>query len=189
MRKQKVEIKALKFEGKPLLVSLIPIVFIATWCFARIAYLPLKPDKQILIRAYFSIAKVGSYAHIVPKEGMKVGSGWIQRIKESQDNFHKRVNGVAEWDLYCVKKEKPYILEIQFDGETYRRELIIDGIHYSNPFLVYKDKGIESIEVVTEEYKPFGVVKGYKALQPWVVGYLILVIPFSYLVKSILHIY
>ncbi len=188
--KQQVEMKIFQAEGKPLLASLIPISLVAIWCFTRIAYLPSDPSKPVAVKAYFPVSSIGSYVHMLPQNGVKPENGWIEKVKEDVDKTTGAViNGVAEWKLLCEKTSKPYSLVLRFNGKTFNKELIVDGLKYAEPVMFYSDGGIDVIESVSKEYKLFGFVPGIWVMQAWIVGYMILVIPFSLLMKKVLKIY
>ncbi len=187
--KQQIEMKVFQAEGKPLLASLIPISLVAVWAFTRIAYLPLDPVKPVSVKAYFPVASIGSYVHMLPRAGIKPETGWIQKVKEDVDKATGKVsNGIAEWQLRCEKSSKPYLLELRYNGKTYQKDLIVDGLKYAEPYMFYSDGGIDLVESVSREYKLFGIVPGIWIMQAWIVGYLILVIPFSLLMKQVLKI-
>jgi len=204
---QGIMMKTLKAEGKPLLASLIPIILIATWAFSRIAYLPVQPGEPVRLKVYTPLSAVGQLAHLLPVEGLKSESGWIQEVKEDRfvspapsaaDVTHEipespqAVNGVAEWTLKGEKRAKPYPLEVRLKGRTIRTELFTDGLRYADPPLRQygEDPAAEMVEVVLAEYKPFGFVPGWPALmlQPWIVGYLLIVLPLAFILKPMLRI-
>jgi len=186
--KQQIDVKVFKAEGKPTLASLIPVALVCIWCFGRVAYLPLDPGASIPVKAYFPISKIGEFAHMVPENGVQAKNGWIQKIK-ADEKGGKVTNGIAEWEIGCAKQKKPYLLTIRFKGESYTKELLVDGVRYAEPFTFYTDKNIEVIEAVTPEYKLLGLVPGFWVISPWLLAYLIMVVPFSLLLKPILRIY
>jgi len=100
-------------------------------------------------------------------------------------------NGIAEWKLTVQGRKEPYTLVFVFDGQRYERPLWVDGLHYSDPVVFRGPDDRYAIETVLTEYKPFGVVPGIEMLwlQAWIVGYLIIVVPFSLILKPVLRIY
>jgi len=177
-------------EGKPLLASVVPIALLAIWCFSRIGGMPLRPEEPVTVKAYFPISAIGRLVHMLPQDGLQAQNGWIQRIDQDIDPATETVpNGVAEWLIRCAARDEPYTLTIRYAGETYARDLLVDGLRYAQPCVFLDDK-VTAIEVLTAEYKPFGIVPGIAAVgfPPWLVGYLLIVLPFSFALKPVLGI-
>ena len=186
---QQINLRKFSCEGKPLLVSIIPIAVLAVWCFSRIAYRAPKGDDPVVVRAYFEISEIGDLVYILPQGGLQAESGLISRVKEDKNTDTGEVaNGVAEWKLLCKKRPEPYTVKFRYRGKTYAKELLVDGVHYSQPIELCEGK---TLELALPEYKLFGFVPGINwiMLQPWIVGYLVIVIPFSVVLKPLLHIY
>lgn len=194
---QGITMKTLKAEGKPLLASLLPIVLVATWAFCRIAYLPVKDGEAVKLRLYTPLSAIGQWAHVVPQAGLSAEGGWIREVKEDRPAPSTEpvpaANGVAEWVLRGQSRGEPYEVQIRLKGRTIRTELIIDGVHYANPPLRQygEDAASEVVEVALTEYKPFGVVPGWDAamMPPWIIGYLVMVLPLAFVLKPLLRIH
>lgn len=184
---QQINLRKFTTEGKPLLASIVPIALLAVWCFSRIAYICPTGQDPVVVRAYFAVSEIGDLVHVLPQDGLQAESGWIRRVR--QDVADGVVtNGVAEWTLLCKKRPEPYTIEFRYKGQTYAKELFVDGMHYSLPVEICKDR---TLEVVLPEYKLFGIVPGIEQilLQPWIVGYLVIVIPLSLVLKPLLRIH
>lgn len=95
--------------------------------------------------------------------------------------------------MHGEKRREPYEIQIRLKGRTIQTELIVDGVHYAGPPQRQYGEGpaTEVVEVALAEYKPFGIVPGWNAamLQPWIVGYLILVLPLAFVFKPMLRIH
>jgi hypothetical protein len=184
---------AMKAEGKPLLVSLPIIVVLAVWAFARIAYLPPKPGEPLEVRFYFPESEIGRTVFLLPEPGLTAGGGWLRKIQPSYAADGVTVDGgVAAWKLRVEPRSAPYRIRLRHRGQVFERPLIADGVRYANPLVVYHgEEEILASELGLREYRPFGVVPGWPALalQPWVVGYLIIVLPLSVGLKPLLRIY
>ncbi len=187
------EINAVSFkaEGKPLLASIVPIAFLAVWCFARLGYVPPQGGDTVQVNAYFPLSGIGRLAHFVPRDGLTAADGWIRRVDEDRDPATGRVvNGIASWQLAAEPSEEPYELMLRHSGATVRKELFVDGVHYAPPLEFYPDAPVEAVELAMREYRPFGVVPGLAilAFPPWLIGYLIVVVPLSFALKPLLGI-
>lgn len=189
-----IGMKSMKAEGKPLLASIVPIAILACWCWARIAYLPLVPEEQVDVSVYFLDSEIGKLVHIVPQEGLEAEEGWVQAIERDvvKETGKPLDNGVARWKLRCRKSDEDYLLQIRHNGKTFKKNLIVDGRHYADPFrFYYDDEEVICSEIHMTEYELFGIVPGisWLALQPWIMGYLLIVLPFSFLLKPVLRIH
>jgi hypothetical protein len=180
----------MKSQIAPVLISLIPIVFLATWAFARLGYEPPRPNDPLLVRAYFPSADIGKLVHIQPPAGLEASTGWIQKIVEDKDPEGKVTNGIARWTL-SAKSNGRFLLPIRHDGKTSTKELLVDGKKYAEPLQFFPESNIEAVELVMPEYKPLGIVPGIPAIifPPWLVANLLIVIPLSLLLRPILRVY
>ena len=81
-RLTKAQVGMLKFkqEGKPMLVSLLPIALLATWAFARLEFLPPKPGETVTVVANAPVTQAGEVVHLVPGDGLTATAGWVRCI-------------------------------------------------------------------------------------------------------------
>lgn len=181
----------MKAELLPLAASLIPIALLAMWAFSRIGYEPPRGDIPVTVKAYFSTDKIGDLVHMVPQPGLEAKDGWIQKIGEDKDEKGNVASGVAAWQVRATSGSGSFVLPIRYKGQTSDKELLIGGSKYAEPVQAYEKSDCEVIQIVMPEYKPLGFVPGFSqiGLPPWIIGYLILVIPLSFLLKPVLRIY
>ncbi len=189
-----IGIRTFKAEGKPLLASLLPIAILACWCWDQIAFMPLAPEEPIEVKAYFPVREIGKLVHIIPQQGIEVDGNWIQAIERDVDQKGKEVdNGVATWKLRCQHRDDPYALQIRYDSRVFAKDLIVDGRRYAQPIKFYDDDTVLCCEVdmADHEYHPLNIIPGFPGvfLPPWIVGYLIIVLPLSFLLKPMLRVY
>lgn len=186
---QMIGLGTLKAELKPLLASIVPIAFLAIWAFSRIAYLPVAPGEPVTVRAYFPTGSIGQLVHVMPTSGIEAPDGWVRRIEPDRQD-QAAVNGAAQWRLKCTDRMGSVVLHVRCAGKTFDKEMICDGVRYAEPVAFYADPSIEAIEVVLPEYRLFGVVPGvaFLHLPAWMVGYLVIVIPLSLVLKPLLRI-
>ena len=176
--------RAIKYELKPILVSLPAIAILGVWAFSRLGYVPPRPGEPVGAEAYFSPLALGEVAHIVPQEGLEAPGGWVQRIVEvPADDGGRPANVVASWTLVAREKTEPYAIEIRQGGHTHTKELLVNGRGYSPPIEIYGqavgDWGgpgdeLERIELRMAEYVAYGFVPGipWIGFRPWLVAYL-----------------
>ena len=181
-------IKSMKAEGGPLLASLLPIVLLAVWAFARLGFVPPKEGEPIKIKVYFNQLSIDGTAHIVPTGGLEATEGWVRRIGEDPEPLEgASPDGYAEWVVAAKERPEPYTLEIRHGGRTYTKELLVDGKRFSPTLEFYEGGEISAVQLDLPQYRPFGVVPGipWIMFEPWIVGYLLIAIPFVLLLKKI----
>ena len=202
-----LHLRSMKHEGKTLLAAVIPVALLATWCFARIDYLPAEPGQTIEVRAYFPAFAIGRVTHLVPQEGITCADGWVRQIEKDQvpapagawDRFNAALTparphgaeGVATWRIQAEPSPRPYVLKVRDGGKTYEKELIVDGRHYAPVVAFFDDEPVRSIETVLPRTRLFGVVGAIDVLYlpPWLVAYLLIAIPFVSILKRVLRVY
>ena len=199
-----IGMKSMKAEGKPLLYAIIPIALLALWCFGNLGYEAPVPGEPVNVRAYFprsAIDRVG-VVHIAPVEGVEATTGWAQRITEDPvPGPDGRTGGWANWQLAAEENEKPYLLDVRCQGKSYPKEMIVNGREYSPVLEYYDESPVQAVELGLNQYKPFGVVPTLKipakwvekhswlaffswfVLDAWIVGYLLITIPFVFLLR------
>ncbi len=185
-------IKSMKAEGGPLLASLLPIILLAVWAFARLGFVPPKEGEPIVIEAWFSQLSIDGTAHIVPTDGVEAPGGWVRKIVEDPKPAPgASPDGYAEWVVTAKERPEPYMLEIRHGDRTYTKELLVDGKRYSPTLEMYEGGEVSAVQLALPPYKPFGIVPGIKWIMfdPWIVGYLLIAIPFVLLLKNIFGIY
>ena len=187
--KNQVAVKTLCQEGWPLLVSLPLIALIAVWAFARISFYPPEAGTPVTISMYLPKGAADTVVHLVPQDGLSATNGWVRTVDVETDMG--QTYGVARWAVQGDASEKPYPLQIKHGTDTYAHELLIGQRTYTEPLVVFDDRGEYVLEIGLEPYKPFGGVPGlpWIHLAPWIVGYLLLVIPFVPLFKRLTRVY
>ncbi len=183
-----IAIKQLRQEGRPLLASLIPIIMLATWALSRLEFHPLKTGKPVEFAAYFPISAVGKIAHIVPSDGLAAETGWIQEITAitAQGPAH----GIATWRLTTAAGPEQRELTVRFDGKTLAHPYRVGIRTYEAPVLNHNES-LRATELRLRPVKLFGIVPGLPAvhLPAWLTGYLLLIIPLTFLLKKVLRVF
>ncbi len=162
-RVTKAHIGMVKFkqEGKPTLISLLPIALLATWAFARLEFLPPEPGETVVAVATVPVAAAGEIVHLVPVPGVTATDGWVKPLAVA-DNA-----ATASWQLR------------------------IDHAVPADGLVVRRVAGDVPVELRLRERRLFGVVPGLPVigLPAWLVGYLLIVILFVPLLKKMLKIH
>ncbi len=161
LRQTKAQVGMLKFkqEGKPLLVSLVPIALLATWAFARLESIPPKSGDVVTVVAHAPVSAVGEIVHLVPGDGLTAVSGWVRKLdvagEEAQAEWQVKADPVTAVDRLTVRGRRDVTLTLRLE------ERRLFGIVPGWPQI---------------------------GLPAWLVGYFAIVIPFVPLLKKMLKI-
>jgi hypothetical protein len=178
----------LKSEGWPLVASLLPIALVATWALFRLEYLPVRPGQKIELALYTPVTVAGDVAYVVPEEGFKVEGTWLRRVRAVTDDGPP--HGLAVWDCEA-DKEGIYKLVIRLseNGRSFDRELMVGRRFYAAPVVDHGDDFLS--EWKREPYYWLGFVPGIKALglPSFLIGYVVMVVPVTLLLKRAMTVY
>ena len=189
-----VAVKQLKAEGLPLVASIVPIAMLATWCFHRLAYVPPRAGEAVELVAYTPVSAVSAVGvmHVVPQEGV-AADRWVQPIAEA--DYYGQKTGRAAWRISASggpTNGQRLRLTIRYKDQSVDRELRVGQTTYAEPFVHHGDE--LQTELKMRPLKLFGVVPGVKwpggpeILPPWMVGYLLIVVPFVFVLKRVARI-
>jgi len=210
-----IGMKTMRAEVKPLLLAIVPIALLAVWAFSRLAFVPAVGGETIDVAVFFRATSIDKVAQMVPVDGLDVsgeGASWVRRVVEDPKvAADGKTNGMATWTLTATQRDEPYVLVIRHGGQTVKKELLVDGVRYSPTIEVYEGGPIQAVELKLKSYKPFGIVPGIPWLDwesdaqfpwlrvyaeqpplcvdPWLVGYLVICVPFVFVLRRLCHIY
>jgi hypothetical protein len=193
MTRSRIGLIKLKAEGLPLVVSLLPIGLLATWALFRLDYLPVKPGEPVELCVYTPVADAGEVIHVVPADGVVAEGGWVRKVKAVTEEGPPF--GLATWTLRAEGRAEPYQLTLRLKDRSFDRELLVGRRIYALPVF---DHGADYVsEWKRKPYRlldwipDFAGVPGVDAigLPPWLVAYVILVIPLTLLLKRALNVY
>jgi uncharacterized membrane protein (DUF106 family) len=181
-----VALKMFASEGRPLLLALLPVAMLATWCVLRIDRHPPRDGEPITLVAYTPVSAAGEVTHLVPADGISC-ERWVTAIEAVTDQGPP--HGMARWTVRATASSKPHRLAIRFRGQTYEHELLVGQPIYA-PAVVTHAGGLMT-ETQLRPVQLFGVVPGLAFLYfpPWLVGYLLITIPLVPLLKRVLRIH
>ena len=205
----RIGVKVMNAEGKPLLVALIPIAILGTWAFNRLAYEPAPLDKPVKVVAHFRSDLADTAVHILPVESLVAPNGWIQTIEkrdltpaEKEKKGGASAVGRAEWLIDRKDKskvsEKPYELTIVHGEEKpLTVHLHLGQKTYGEVIDLALDEPCAGVEL--NEFLFLGKLPTIDVIIPWLalplfipswlLGYLILAIIFFFIFKPALKIY
>ena len=149
-----------------------------------------------------------------PENGITVEGSLIRRVGEdyAADGVTV-VAGRAAWVLGAERRPGPYSLRFRWRGEIVEHELLADGRHYVGPITPYGAAPEEVFEYDLREfkYRPFGLIGDWHVRVPgwtiagwtmfgpsagqalftldaWLIGYLLIAIPFAFILRPVLRI-
>jgi uncharacterized membrane protein (DUF106 family) len=203
-----IKIKSMKFEGKPLLWSLIPIALLATWAFGRLAYVPPKLNEPVDVKVYVTRSSIGQVLHIAPEDGLDVQNGYVQTAGPdtfpSPANLWERCNayvcsnlnmvaqpeGVAVWKV-AARDSRKHTLRIRYGGKTYAAGFLAGKRQYAPAVTAVANSPVQAIELVMKPMRLFDYIGAidFLFLPPWLVAYLLIAIPSVSLLRRVFRIY
>lgn len=177
----------LKAEGKPLLVSLLPIILLAVWAVERLHYFPPRVGEDLMIKAYYPLSSVDKLTHLVAPAELEVRNGAVRLVEVDPDGEQ---NGLAAWVVRPAARLDAELL-IRHQGETAAHPLRAGGRTYAPPLGAGTGNRILATETVLRQARFLGIVPGVPALAlpPWLIAYLIIVIPFVPFLRRVLRVY
>ncbi|MCC5850944.1 MAG: DUF106 domain-containing protein [Verrucomicrobia bacterium] len=182
-----ISVTTLNQEWKPLLVSLIPIAMLATWAVERLEFHPPAVDEPVEIVSYVPRRLVGQTMHIVPVDGLEPGSTWIAIIEPGE--IMGIPCGEARWELRATQTEtapQKFDLQFRLEDNTLDSSLLLGDRKYATPRRWFPEHEIR-IDTELVEVRPFGFVPGIPAIMfpPWLIAYILLVVPSVFLTKKL----
>jgi uncharacterized membrane protein (DUF106 family) len=205
----RIKMRSMKYEGAPLLWSLLPIILLATWCFVRLGFVAPKGGETVALKALFPYAGVGNVCHVIPVDGLECDGGWVRVIEPDKppevSGWWQRANawagekmggapapaGAAVWKVKADSRKAPYAVKVVYGGTVREIPFLAGSRRYSPEYHVFEGNGVQSLELQYEPLKLFGVVPGIDciAFPPWLVAYLIVAVPFTLVFRRVLSVY
>lgn len=169
-----------------LVIVLIPVGITAIWAGERFDYLPPKVGDEILLRAYFPVSSIDRVTHLVAESPLQLTSPAVQLVRPSTPSQE----GLAEWKLRSQLAGQYQIL-IRHHGKTAIHQLIVGQPIYSPPLQRHSTRSLNRTECALPRYLPLGLSFGAQRLQlpPWMIGYLLLTLALTPLLKKVLNVF
>lgn len=204
----KIKMKSMRFEGRALIWALAPVALLATWAFARLAYMPPAAGQTVEVRAYLPRTAIGQTIHLAPEPGIAAANGWLRTVVADSPPAATGIwdradawltakifpppapEAVAVWKVVALDRQ-PHLLNIRFAGRTYAQPFLAGRRWYETPQTIFADAPVNATEVVLTPRRLFDFVGGLGMLflPPWLVAYLLIAIPFVSILKRLFRIY
>lgn len=160
---------------KSTLFTFIPIIIIFGWMNAHLAYEPIMPGQDFTTTVQFEEGASGEIELTSFPKGITIDGYAAKEVKD----------GKVSWLLNGDTGE--YQLEYKFDGQTYKKDVLITDEHdYKTPLTKLKDGKISAIQIDNQPLKVFNLF-GWKI--GWLGSYIILSIIFSMLLRKLMKLY
>ena len=203
-----IKMKSMKSEGVALLWAVVPVALLAPWAFARLVYMPVAVGEPVEVRAHFAKNAIGQVVHLAPEPGIQATNGWIQTVMAdappATTSLWDRADlwlagkvatppepqAVAVWKIVARDTQR-HVLKIRHAGRTYEQPFVAGRRAYEAPQTQFDNAAVTATEVALRPRQLFGFVGGISLilLQPWMVAYFLIAIPFVYILKSVFKIY
>jgi uncharacterized membrane protein (DUF106 family) len=162
---------------RPTLITFIPIILIFGWLNAHLAFEPIMPGADFSTTAYFNTDQI--YGNIT----IKVPGG-VELLSEETQNIE--VN-TAKWALRG--EASSYILEYEFEGKIYTKDLMItDEKNYAPVEKIISEKGSKLKKITIDNEKVKVIDLGFWKLG-WIWSYIIFSIIFSMILRKLMKVY
>ncbi len=201
-----INLMKMKAEGKPLLIYILPIALLAIWCFGRLDFYPAEVGDEVVVKAWYPLSSISgdraiSYTYLVPpspETGIEMVSDPIQEVVEDPvpTASGEVLNGYAEWTIRPTKEINAVELVIRHNRESVTHPFSAGGRYYEPTVQIHGSELFEATQVDLDQYKFLGFVPGIPPggvpmyiLAPWIVAYLIIVIPTVPLFRKWLNVY
>lgn len=80
--KNMIQMRSSKFELKPLMIVIIPVVLLVTWCFGRFGFEPPREGEMVRVKLNMSKSDIGKLVHLAPCEGLSIKGGWVRMVEK-----------------------------------------------------------------------------------------------------------
>jgi len=173
-------------EGRPLLAALLPVAIIATWCFLRLDVHAPQEGEDIRVHARVPVSMAGELVHVVPLTELE-SEQWIQPVVAVTNKAP--AFGRATWTVRAAASEEPYKLVFRLGQRSLEHELIVGQRGHAATVIDHGNRVATRVEM--RPVKLLNLVPGIPAVgfPPWLVGYLLLVLPINAAFKRLFRVY
>ena len=188
-----VQLKLLRAEGWPLLVSIPIIGVLGTWGYYRLEVHPPQARETVTLELSLPPSATGSLVTLVPQPGLQADR-WIARAKPGQSG---PAHAIAQWRISGAARPGDYTLQMRSRGETFQHPLRIGQPTYAPTICQHDPRFLLPQSVVyLRPAKVLGVIPWFAPttamgtfLPAWLVTYVLVVVPLVYLLKAVLRIH
>ena len=186
----RVSLRFMRCEGRPLLASLLPILLLAAWAYARLGHFPPESGVAIDFSVDLDPVQDGAVVYLLPEDGVSVANGWVKLAQQAEAADGETV-ARAVWSLVFADDPGEYKLTVRAAGESAQMRVMVDRRRYYQPWLLFDEGLIHELRLHLPERRFLGLVPGIEKamIPPWMLAYLLLAVPFYLLFKRLLRVY
>ncbi|MFP4104591.1 MAG: hypothetical protein ACLFVU_00745 [Phycisphaerae bacterium] len=188
-----VQVKLLKAEGRPLLLSIPIIAFLGTWGYYRLEYKPPRENENVTLELSLPPSSVGSLVTLVPQEDLEA-ERWISRVATGKG---EPAHGIARWTVRGRRADADYRLEMRYREQTLEHPLRVGQPVYAEPVRQHDARFLLPQSALRMEptrvlgfipwFSPVTMVGAF--FPAWLVTYVLVVVPLVYLLKAVFKVY
>ncbi|MFP4053834.1 MAG: hypothetical protein ACLFV7_08225 [Phycisphaerae bacterium] len=191
--RNRVQLKLLRAEGWPLLLSIPIIGVLGTWGYYRLEYHAPVAREAVVLELSLPPTAVGDLATLVPADGLE-SEGWISRVETGRG---EPAHGVARWQVRGEARGDDYRLQVRHGRETFTHPLRVGQPTYADPVRQHDDRFLLPQSAVRmRPMKVLGFIPWFSPatatgmfLPAWLITYVLVVVPLVYLLKAALRVY
>jgi len=167
--------KSLRAEGRPLLVSIVPIAALATWCFLRLEFHAPRAGEDIVVHVETPRSMVGDVVHIVPRDGLETDAWVSEVVSRTRDGD---THAVATWTLRARASDAPRVATVRIGRQSIEQPIGVAPGPHGPPTGEFLDGRVVA-RVEMRAVDLWGLAPGIPWLMfpPWLVAYLVIVVP------------
>ena len=188
-----VQLKLLRAEGWPLLLSIPVIGVLGTWGYYRLEFHPPRHNEPVTLELSLPPTAVGDLATLVPDEGLH-SDRWIARVEPGQG---EPAHGIARWEVRGESRTPAYRLRMRHGGGSFAHPLRVGQAIYADPVRQHDPRFLlPQLAVRMRPTKVLGFIPWFSPmtamgmfLPAWLFTYVLVVVPLMYLLKAVLRVY
>lgn len=188
-----VQLKLLRAEGWPLLLSIPIIGAVGTWGYYRLELHPPRPDETVTLELSLPPSATGSLVTLVPQPGLQADR-WIVRAQPGQT---EPTHAVARWQISAAARQDAYTLQMRTRATTLQHPLRVGQPTYAPTVRQHDPRFVLPQSVVyLRPAKVLGVLPWFAPttavgtfLPAWLVTYVLVVVPLVVLLKAVFRVH
>jgi len=182
-----IAIKQMREEFRPLLVAILPLGILATWAVHRLEFQRWSVGETVEFVAFFPRSSEGQLTYLIPRAGVQAESGWVAVIGERSPKEANRLQ--ARWRLTGEAGVESGNLVVRYGGKSFLHPVTVGG-QRREVVSGEAAMGVVGTELLLKPVQLFGMVPGvpWLHLPGWMVGYLLLIVPLTFLLKRLFRV-
>ncbi len=190
-----VALRGIRHEGLPLLITVPTVLILAAWCFLRLPSEPAPAGTAITVAFYDNrLSRAAGEDRVVDLEvppGVTLDGGPVRVLRPVTDpaeTLGLPPYSEAVWTLTAPATTTPLTLRFHDGGTVLEHPLLAGGAFTPPTVLTHPGSPHATTEIRLPVYHPFGFIPGGGPFPPWMVAYLLVIVPFFFIWKRVLRV-